>query len=104
MRRMKSFRFAIMIAALLLFVVGACSKDKAQPVKVDEAAAKRRCAKWGKLLGMAKEPLGECIAGMKKLAKQDPTKYVCGNACIDTAKGARKLMDCMAACKQSKSH
>lgn len=86
-----------MICGLLLLASGGCSKQEA--VKVDEAAVKRRCVKWGKLLRMANEPLDKCVAGMKKLAVKAPAKYACGNACIDGAKDARALVSCMASCR-----
>lgn len=86
-----------MICGLLLSAGEGCSKQAA--VKVDEAAVKRRCVKWSKLLRMADEPLDKCVAGMKKLAVKAPAKYACGNACIDAAKDARALVRCMADCK-----
>ncbi len=93
---------SIVLVCGLVLSLACCSCSKPAAVKVDEAQTKRRCAKWGKLLRMAQEPLDKCVEGMKKLAARAPAKFACGNACIDGAEDARALVRCMADCKEGK--
>ncbi|MCK5797166.1 MAG: hypothetical protein KAI47_08290 [Deltaproteobacteria bacterium] len=90
----------IVLLSLCVFLSMSALECTKKSITVDTTKATARCRKWAKLLHAPKgETPDKCLIGMRKLAAAYPTRYVCGNKCIDAASDVKSLMTCMASCK-----